>query len=137
MAFEALSPAERAKVTDPSSLELSAADRLKLLERLYAERIGGQATDRIAPERMPVSEPDRIRAVSEAALEALTVQVAEQTDIGQSDLRDLARARATTVQRALLATSEINPDRLFLVDVDVGELAVEGKVPTNLRLGTH
>ena len=60
--------------------------------------------------------------------------LAEQIELGDSDWRSLARARAAAVQGALAQSEQVQPDRLFLVEVAVGATAEAGRVPTELAL---
>ncbi len=56
-------------------------------------------------------------------------------EIVDADWRTLARARAKAAREALLARPEIDPERLFMVDVEVGQFVGEdGRVATQLGL---
>ena len=131
-AFQDLSQRERERIGDPEAVELSSAERFTLLEKLYRERTGERARELLT------GESPTGAAVASASEEARTARlveaVAAHVELGDSDWRALARARAVSVQTALVAAGAIDPGRVFLVDVEVGEVASGALVPTQLQL---
>ncbi|MCR9097296.1 MAG: DUF748 domain-containing protein [bacterium] len=126
-AYEQMSSRARKRLRDPSNVELDAEDRLEGLDRLARARLGQRARDLVPADALPPRGEERDRVVAEAALDALAAQV----DLEEADWRRLALARAAAIQGALLATAELSPDRLFLVDVEIGP-AAEGDAVTAL-----
>ncbi|GEM_PF-5716193 len=128
--YERASAREREAVGDPDAVVLSEDDRQAGLDRLARERLGMRARDLVPAERLPPRGPERDRVVAEAALASLAADV----ELAESDWRSLARSRAAAIQAALLASAKISPDRLFLVDVEVGPVAEQGAVSALLEL---
>jgi hypothetical protein len=129
-AFEALSSRRRRELGDPTALELDADEQLEWLERLHRERVGGRVRDLVPDDALPPRGPERVAALTEAALASL----AETVSLEPADWRALARRRAAAVRALLLEAGEIPEDRVFLVDVEVGPSGAEGRVPTELAL---
>lgn len=129
-AYERMSRRAREEVGDPSAVVLDADDRLDGLDRLARARLGQRARDLVPAESLPPRGEERDRAVAEAALEALAAAVA----LADSDWRSLARDRAAAIQRQLLSTDELSPDRLFLVEVEIGPAAENDRVTALLEL---
>ena len=129
-AYEQMSSRDRKRLKDPSNVELDADDRLEGLDRLARARLGQRARDLVPADALPPRGEERDRVVAEAALVALAAQV----DLEVADWRRLARARAAAIQGALLATAELSPDRLYLVDVEIGPAAERDEVTALLEL---
>lgn len=130
-AFQRLPARERERLGGPATLELDPDQRLAALEAIYRERLASDPRERFAAVGASgdASETERLAAVLVGAL-ASTVELVE------ADLRSLASARARHVQDALLATERVEPERVFLVDVEIEEAAPagDGSVPTELAL---
>ncbi|CAM9565125.1 unnamed protein product, partial [Discosporangium mesarthrocarpum] len=126
-AYERMSRPDRERVGNPSAVVLDDDDRLEGLDRLARERLDRRARDLVPSELLPPRGAERDRVVAEATLDALAAQVA----LVDADWRSLARERAAAIQRELLSTEELSPDRLFLVEVEIGP-AADGEAVTAL-----
>lgn len=127
-AFEKLSRAERERLGEPRAVELSPEARQAGLDRLVRERLGGVVP--AAPDPAGEGTGAATAETRSPALEALAAQV----EIADTDLRKLARERAAAVQRALVGASEIAPERVYLVGVEIGAVAADDEVATLLEL---
>lgn len=128
--WEQLSGSEREALDEPSALVLDPQQRRAGLDRLARERLGKPAVELVAAEALPPPGPERDRVVANAALEALAARV----ELTEADWRSLALARGAAIQGALLASAQLSPDRVFLVDVKVGSVAEGDAVTAVLEL---
>ena len=130
--FNALSASEQARLGDAQAVDVDPSRRLDELEKLYARRVGGRPGDLLSA-KPAETETARTRRLSEAVLTAL----ASQVELAESDWRALAKARAQSVQSALLRDTSIEHGRIYLVDVEIGSVSDEGAVPTELSLAVE
>jgi hypothetical protein len=104
------------------------AARLELLTKLYEKTAGG-----------PPKYPDSVTG-NKAKAEAidakndfLSQELRARIEVGDGDLKALGQQRAVAVQQALLAGTQIDPTRVFLVANDKSKNQ-DGKVRLELTL---
>lgn len=120
-----------ARGSDPAAVDAllaSPKDYRGLLEDSYRAAFGHRAElPKPAAGEAPPADP-QAAAVSwlEAALKA-------RLAVGQPDLDELAQARATAVQAALLEGTGIDPERVFIVT----EKQIKGSGPVRMQLEMH
>ena len=104
------------------------ASELELLTQLYAKDVGGEPK---YPESVTglKSKPDLIAA----KIGILSKAIHEHIVIGDAELQDLGQKRAQALQQALLADSQVAPERVFLVANDKAT-AKDGSVRLELSL---
>lgn len=103
-------------------------DRLDALEDLHKERLGAKPN---YPEDAPDLDRTARRAARLAWLEGVMV---DHLRPDASALEALATARAQSVQAALLARPELQPERVFLTSRRTGSLDDAGRVRMELTL---
>ncbi|MCC2655311.1 MAG: hypothetical protein K0Q76_419 [Panacagrimonas sp.] len=103
-------------------------DRLDALEDLHKKRLGAKPK---FPEDAPDLDRDARRAARLAWLEGVMV---DNFRPDAAALEALAAARAQSVQAALLARAELQPERVFLTSRHTGALDESGRVRMELTL---
>lgn len=129
-AFESYSRQRRKEIGDPSAVVLAPEEQLDQLERLVGDRIGGRVRDLLT---VPATEADA-NFSTEALIEAARAALAAQVEVAEMDWRKLAEERADSIQSSLLATELIQAERVSMLDVEVGTVAVDGVVLAELSL---
>ncbi|MCB9723629.1 MAG: DUF748 domain-containing protein [Spirochaetaceae bacterium] len=132
VAFRRLSARERERVGDPSALELDDETRLDALERLHRERMGAGFEEATATGSAGGGGAGGDSSSARAA--AIVEVLARGETLGESDWRGLARDRAMAVQAAFVERAGLPAERVFLVDPELGAVADEQGVPTQLGL---
>jgi hypothetical protein len=118
----------------PAFDTLTAKQRLDVLNAVLKQQ-GGPLPEVPAPLAPPEGTPRAEAQVlaEAAAIEFLEKEARRRVAPQEEDLAALARARANAIQRALLAGSELEPSRVFLVTE--GKVAAkDGKVRFELGL---
>jgi len=112
----------------PAFEELDPAAKLKLLSKVYAEKVGGEAK---FPEAVTglKSKPE----ITAAKIDFLVQELHAHIAIGAADLTALAEQRAKAVQHDLLTDTQIDPARVFLVANDKAKKD-GGKIQLELSL---
>jgi hypothetical protein len=108
---QAAQPSRKKSAGAPTSFDqLEPAAQLDILAQLYARQMGGEPK---YPESIGAlkNKPD----VVAAKIDFLTQALHEHVAVTDADLHDLAEKRAANVQQALLASTQVAPDRVFLV----------------------
>jgi hypothetical protein len=129
--------AGRRAATDaaPPAFESLAPKQQREVLQALLKQIGGPKVE-VPPPAEPAEGSSRAEARARAeiaAIEFLDQAARGRVVIGEGDLATLGRARADAIQRALLAGSELEPSRVFLVtDGKVG--GQDGKVRFELGL---
>jgi hypothetical protein len=139
VAYEGLSARQRRRAGRLEGFEPDEAQRLRALERLHAERVGSRS-DEIADPAASSTEgqaadsiPERGGSPGAALMDGLLATV----ELEEDALSSLARSRAARVQAILLADERVEAGRVFMREVEVGETASEGLIPTRLSLATQ
>ncbi len=112
----------------PAFEQLSPTAKLDVLTQLYARDVGAQP-----------KFPDSVTSgkagadVVSAKIEFLTSGIREHVNVGDAELTALGQQRALALQQALLADTQIDPGRVFLV-VNNKAVAKDGMVRVELSL---
>jgi hypothetical protein len=120
--------AGRKKSSAPPFEQLDAASRLDILLKVYQKKIGSEP-----------KYPDEISAIkpktdlTAAKIDYLTRELRGHITVGEADLTALGQARAGNVQQLLLKDTQIDPERVFLVENDKAKNE-GGKVRLELSL---
>ena len=100
--------------------------RLTALTQLYQQQFSG------APVFPPAGSPEAHTAGPHIAF--LEKELQSRFTPTADQRVQLARSRADVVQAAILANTEVSPERVFLADRDSGKTAVPGNVRMEFRL---
>jgi hypothetical protein len=114
---------------------LAPADRSRLLERAYEERFGEDAGSLVVatPEEAEAALGENAADLDALREEEMARRLREQIAIDRAALRDLARQRASVV-RDRLDEAGVAPERLFVLDVEVGDDATDPGPRTTFQL---
>jgi hypothetical protein len=112
----------------PKFEQLDPAAKVEVLTQLYAKDVGGEP--KFPPEITNLkTKPELAAAKADFLKQALLEHIA----VTDSDLTALGQQRAMAVQQALLADSQLDPARVFLVVNDKAKNQ-DGKVRLELSL---
>jgi hypothetical protein len=110
---QAASANKKSAAASTDFAQLEPAAQLDILNRAYKKNLGAEPK---FPESITAlkSKPE----ATSQKIEFLTNALREHIEIGEADLTKLGQQRATNVQQALLADSQVDPQRVFLVAND-------------------
>jgi len=89
-----------------------------------------------APDPRTITRPASLPALAanDEVLARMESELHAQTEVTPDDLRGLRQARAQSVQRALLKTGKVTPERLFILTPAPGNGATNAQSRVNLSL---
>lgn len=105
---------------------LPEAEQAALIKTLYRQKYGA------LPEPSPAA--DGQATPTPAPMQSLKDRLRADTPIEDAELRRLAQDRGKLIQQFLVTQGSINPERLYMLEVQVNATAKDGTVPSSLNL---
>ena len=117
-----------------AQLQLTSEDEAQYLKQLFVEKFGEAAltqTAETSDAKKPQAEPKPLTA------DEMKAKLLEGIVVDEGQLRALAQARAQRIREALIQEGKVPTDQVFLVEVVMSPVTVEGKVQNPLALAAH
>ncbi len=117
-----------------AQLELTTEDEAQYLKQLFVENFGEAAltqTANTSDAKKPQAEPKPLTA------DEMKAKLLEGFVVNEGQLRALAQARAQRIREALIQEGKVPTEQVFLVEVVMTPVTLEGKVQSPLALAAH